>query len=654
MLLIRRLPLVIAFAQPVFAQPYSVPPKPPEFATADADGNGTLSPNDFTQFQNKYNAAMVWQKDVQTNAPGQPRNLAANVAAQTVTLSWVNDSRPQTAVYVLRGGSVIQTLPATATTTTDQPGGGTWQYSVTTGNQVIPYTYAPLGTAPTVTATVVGTQPPPSGGWTALPLAPGARALYVSAGGTGTACTEAAPCALNQGLSLLRDGTSDQLLLRCGDTFTTDTIGFSKASGDPLKPMVVSSYGQGSRPKIRSNGTAFYLGTQNKRGITFAHLDLAPRSPSDGSSAFLFFTPWSYVRIEGCLMAGYAVNVVTQELSTGVWGDNNTIHRCVFVDSNSPGQGHSQNLFAGQQRGLTITECVMDRGGYLENTLFSHNFYGSETNDVVKMIGNTFARAGSHGYQNRGGGEVRWNLSLGNPINGFVGDSAHKPSVFTDNTAIDSNDINPTDRRGFGFALSGDIQIERNIVAHNVHGTDAIVAYDLDGIKSGTFSNNIGYDWGHPANNVGWPTLAQWEQGGSGPVVFTGNLLAFKAGQFGVCVRNDGRGLTAVQYSSNRYFTANPQGGYGQFQSSAGNAVNTFTAWKALAGESGSTFASQPVVDVSVAAYLTSLSIAPGTDPLATYMNEARKQERANWRDAFTAEAFCRWAQGKFGLTPTP
>lgn len=601
-----------------------------------------LTANDFQAFGNAYASASAWEQTMKA-----PSNLLAVVNGANVTLTWVNNATdPAASVRILRNGTEVGTVAPGTALYTDTPGNGTWTYQTQAFTSLYP---SPISNTATAT---VGVVTPPVAGWSDLSLAPGAVAVYVaSSGNDGAAGTHVAPLrTIAAGYARLRDGQPDQLLLKCGDTFTTDTIGWAKASGDPTKPMIVANYGTGPRPKIRSNGTAFYLGTQNKRGITFAHLDLAPTSPSDGSSAFLFFTPWSYVRIEGCYMAGYAANIVTQELSAGVWGDNNTIHRCVFADSNSPGQGHSQNFFAGQQRGLTITECVMDRGGYLENTMFSHDFYGSETNDVLKMVGNTFARAGSHGYQNRGGGENRLNLSLGNPINGFVGDSANRPSVFTDNVAIDSRDINPTDRRGFGFVLSGDIQIERNVVAHNVHGTDAIVAYDLDGIKSGTFKNNVGYDWGHPANNVGWPTLVQWEQGGSGPVAFSGNLLAFKAGQFGVCVRNDGRGLTAVQYSANRYFTVNPLGGYGQFQSSAGNAVNTFAAWQALAGETGSSFATQPVVDVSVAAYLTSISITPGSDPLATYMNEARKQERSNWRTEFTAEAYVRWAQTKFGV----
>lgn len=642
-----------AVAQP----PYSPPPEPAEVAKLNLDGSTAfpkVNANDFNKMTDLYNAVVKpYQDDLAANAPGQPTGAMAIVNGQTVTLSWTNSAKTQTNVYILRAGQVIATLPGNAVSTTDTPGGGTHTWTITTGNRVgNQYNYAPFGPAPTVTATVAGVPPVPSQGWTSLDPVVGARVVCVASNGTGTACSSTNPCALSQGLSLIRDNFPDQLLFKSGDTFNVDTIAWNKASGDPTKPMIVASYGTGARPKIRSNGTAFYGGTQNKRGLLFADLDLAPVAPADGSSAFLFFTPWSNIRIEGCYIVGYAVNIVMQEVTTGVRATGNSVHRCVFGDSNSPGQGHSQNIFIGNQDGWSLTESVLDKGGALEFTIFSHNLYGSETNGTLIVDGNTFTRAGSHAYQVRSGGRVVRNLSLQNPINGYVGDSAGQPSTFTDNVAIDSRDVNSIDRRGFGFVVNGTITMERNVVAHQKSGTDAIYGYNLNGVRGGSFVSNVCYDWGLAANNFGWPSLVQWDGGGSEPFLFENNIIAQKAGQYGVCVRNEGTGLGRVTYRNNRYFTANPFTGYGQFQSSAGNAVNTFTAWKAVAGEAGSTFAVQPVVDVSVGAYLTSIGVTPGSDPLATYITEARKQSKANWRAAYTAEAYVRFAQAKFGIAP--
>lgn len=654
---------VLALAKPAYCQPvYSPPPEPAEVALLNLDSSTAfpkVNANDFNKMTDLYNAVVKpYQDDLAANAPGQPSGLLAAVNGATVTLSWSNASKPQTAVYVLRGGQVIATLAGNAVTATDSPGGGTWAYSVTTGNRVgNQYNYPPFGVAPTVTATVAGAPPVPSVGWTDISLVPGAVATYVSAssGSDANAGTISAPLmTLSAGYSKLRDGQPDQLLLKCGDTFSIDTQSWTKASGDPTKPMIVASYGTGARPKIRSNGTAFYGGSQNKRGLLFADLDLAPNSPTDGSSAFLFFTPWSNIRIEGCYIVGYAVNIVMQEVTTGVRATGNSVHRCVFGDSNSPGQGHSQNIFIGNQDGWSLTESVLDKGGALEFTIFSHNLYGSETNGTLTVDGNTFSRAGSHAYQVRSGGRVVRNLSLQNPINGYVGDSAGQPSTFTDNVAIDSRDVNSIDRRGFGFVVNGTITMERNVVAHQKSGTDAIYGYNLNGVRGGSFVSNVCYDWGLAANNFGWPSLVQWDGGGSEPFLFENNIIAQKAGQYGVCVRNEGTGLGRVTYRNNKYFTANPFTGYGQFQSAAGNAVNTFTAWKAVAGEAGSTFAVQPVVDVSVGAYLTSIGVTPGSDPLVTYITEARKQSKANWRAAYTAEAYVRFAQAKFGIAPAP
>ncbi len=438
--------------------------------------------------------------------------------------------------------------------------------------------------APTAPPTPPAKTPPqpapppatePERGWTDLTPAPEALVVYVSSAGADIAAgTQEAPLrTLAAGYAKLRNGRPDQLLLKCGDTFE-ESINWAKSARGNGR-MIVSKYGTGPLPKIRSRGTAFHIGTSNPDGLGFFHLDIAPNKPTSGSSAFVIFTPANNVRIEGCHCTGFASNIVAQEVNTTARGKGLVIHRCVIADSQEPGQGHSQNIFLGSQDDWEVTECVIDRCGVGQHNMFNQNLYAHESNGPGKFIGNITARACASGFQQRPGGTADWNLCLQNPINGYQGKSASDHSAptnyFRNNCAIDSRDIAPGQGRGFGFHIGGadTTIITGNIVAHQRSGTDAIYGYNLDGVNSGTFSNNVCYDWGLAANNKGWPTALQWEPRGAGPVTFSNNILGFKSGQFGICIRNEGRGLNDVTYSSNKYFTASEPkglGGYGSFQ----------------------------------------------------------------------------------------
>ena len=64
-----------------------------------------------------------------------------------------------------------------------------------------------------------------------------------------------------QGLSLIRDGSADWLLLKAGDTWVNQEIGYIDFSGrSGTEPILISSYGTGVRPLIETgpNGAARY------------------------------------------------------------------------------------------------------------------------------------------------------------------------------------------------------------------------------------------------------------------------------------------------------------------------------------------------------------------------------------------------------------
>ncbi len=53
---------------------------------------------------------------------------------------------------------------------------------------------------------------------------------------------------------------------------------------------------------------------------------------------------------------------------------------------------------------------------------------------------------------------------------------------------------------------------------------------------------------------------------------------------------------------------------------------------------------------MSVSAYLGTLNVEPGQDPIDTYMMRARAMSIDNYRAEFTAAAYITWAQRKFGM----
>lgn len=486
--------------------------------------------------------------------------------------------------------------------------------------------------------------------WSDLAPALGAHVYYVSSstGSDSNPGTAAAPFrTLARGYAALADQSPDQLLLKCGDTWNESFGAWHKSSGDPAAKMVLASYGAGPRPKLRTNGTAIAGGEQNRAGLIIANLDLAPVAPWSLSNGITFFCPWSYVTVEGCLISGYAVNVVVQEVSanrsTG-W----VFRNCVIVDSNEPGSGHSQGLFMGSVDNWVIEGCVFDNNARRQADMFCHNVYIHQSAGPGIFKDNISSRACSHGVQQRPGGDMDNNLFLQNPINAYQGKCDPSfggvpaaTNYFRNNVALDSRDINTTDRRGVGFVIGGadTTIIEGNIAAHQRSGTEAVDAFDLDGIKAATIRGNRVYDWTY--NGAGWGTAFHWESGGPGAVLFENNT-AWQPNR-GMCVRHDGRALDgSFTYRNNRYWSTNPATGYEQFSRTIG-VGGSWPWWQALAGELGSSFANPGQKDATIETYM----IPRGGGGLVGFITQARLLERTHDVPEFRAPFVNDWVRAR-------
>lgn len=585
----------------------------------DFTGDGKFSVADIGGLQNAVTNLSVWAQSTSV-----PTNVLATVD-QTggVIVSWTQQADPAGLdhINVLRNGVVIGTAGPGGLTFSDTPGNGTWSYQV----QNVSTSYeGELSAAASVT---VGVVTPPTTGWTDLTPAAGAQVIYVSSSGSNSnPGTQAAPLqTIAAGYAKLRDGQPDQLLLKRGDTFN-ESVGWAKASGNAAKPMVCSCYGTGPRPKIRGGG--FYGGQQNKGGLIFAHLDVAPPTPGGGTNGFCFFAPWHDLTIEGCLISSYYVNVAMQEVSADRLA-RIKFFRCGIVDGMG-GAGHNQGLFVGSCDQLEVRECFFDLNGNVPGfeklDMFCHNVYLHQTNGPSIFKDNITARSCSHGVQQRSGGVMDGNLALYNPIGLFQGDASGVYNYFRFNGCVGSRNISATELRGFGFWLNGGagIDVLNNWAAHQHEGTANCEAFSFDGVVGAIVKNNVALDWVCPGNEP-------WGHGftGSGVATFQNNKSFQPNG--GQCLFDSSGGSR----SGNHYWSTSTNCFNGQ-------------SWSAYQSqESGSTFGNPGNLNCRVEAYMASLGRTGG---IAEFMAEVRKQEIQNWRPEFTAQAFNAWARNTLGI----
>ncbi len=499
-------------------------------------------------------------------------------------------------------------------------------------------------------------------GWTDLTPPPGALVFFVSssAGNDANPGTAAAPFAsIARGLAAVRNGQPDQVLLKCGDTWTlSDQITLTKSANSTSAYMVLGSYGAGPRPRIRTPSHGIFGGNVAPRsGFAIVGLDLAPIGITAGSDGIILLSTtgaaWENVLIEDCYISGYSAAIVAQSLVDGQVFSGLKIRRSIIVDNDNNGGGHAQGIFLGGAVNWLVEECVIDNNARSKADMFCHNLYAHELCGAGIFRGNISSRACSHGGQQRPGGTAEGNLFLQNPINFYIASSVLPApyrvgtNYFRNNVALDSRDINSIDRRGFGFVLGDcdELICEDNIAAHQRTGTAAVTAFDFAGPKKATVRRNVVFDWTY--NGFGWGTAYDWDDAVSspGPVLFEFNR-AYQPNH-GMLVRHENRCLgPEFTYRMNRYFSTNPATGYDQFTSCGGVTGGGFAWWSARAGEKGSVFGNLATApDGTIAGYMSSIN---RQGDLVEFVTEARKQSRQNWRE-FTAARVVAWEWSVFG-----
>ena len=364
-------------------------------------------------------------------------------------------------------------------------------------------------------------------GWTNFTHGPQARTVYVSSSSgndnnSGLASSRPVKT-LAKARSLLRDGSGDWMLLRCGDVWFETLRGWTKSGKSKDEPLLISSYGKGERPVLQTGDLSGFslLTTRPVKhvavvGLLFHANTRDPDSPdfqsTKGGYGVDTMSPLDDLLVENCVFDAYEYNLSIR----GHYGPASHVglRRNVVVDAYST-SGKSEGLYMSHVNSVLIEGNVFDHNGWNEKipaahaTLYTHNIYLDESNTSVFVRDNIIADAGSHGLQARGGGTITGNVFLRNPIgllfgNGSFARSGGVEGNVSSNVFLGTADISGM-HRGWAMEIANTRPGGKTVVANNVFANDTQRHYPAIIINGGnaqtvgvndlTLTGNIVYRW---------------------------------------------------------------------------------------------------------------------------------------------------------------
>lgn len=314
---------------------------------------------------------------------------------------------------------------------------------------------------------------------------------------------------VNRAQDLLRNNSSDWLLLKRGDEFNEVPRLQSDLQGEsPEQPILIGSYGEGSRPVLPSIR------------LWSTHRNIVLRD--------LHFKKLGKYCLDllGDLQNIYVENIVTEGCESRIQGGDAghqgiTLRRSMIVDANhgikdswSPHADRISGIYISGVDALLIEENFADHNGWQEGydpdlgpgphppSMYSHNFYLQGSNKNLIFRNNVSARAASFGAQVRPGGVVHGNVFIAN--NAAFYTAGDNPSLVEDNvvTIAGNKRAEQIGALGWGIGIHHpqNSHVHRNIIAHSLDPLGDQTQDDANGAisdLSGAQANqNIVYKWG--------------------------------------------------------------------------------------------------------------------------------------------------------------
>lgn len=389
-----------------------------------------------------------------------------------------------------------------------------------------------------------------------------------------------------------RATAGDRVILEGGCTWNT-SLNIRKSN------IMIIGGGGGARPIIRTNNEGAFIGNGvHDVAIIGIHF-IGNNSKAPGIN--LTGNGRQNITIEDNVIQNYSKGIAANAWpKEGVPVRNLIVRRNVIVDNH--GIDRPQGIYTSRVSGLLIEENVFDRNGTLcecDASTFDHNIYLQQDNAGVIVRNNIIARGASHGLQLRSGGVAENNLFLDNPINMFI----DQQGSVTNNVVLGSHYFTKRGNEkvgGIGIEVirirAHNVTVENNIVAQKTFSEPGFFAFGFGGV-----SNACG--------GLPYSTHCDPQPLDSLPnVVFRNNIASKWPGE---------------AFDNN---PTKPTPGF----------VNSGNSWNG----------GGPSSERDIRSYIQSIG---GTEGIGTFMAEARKQSRHNWRTQFTAAAVNDYIRQGFG-----
>jgi hypothetical protein len=343
----------------------------------------------------------------------------------------------------------------------------------------------------------------PGLGFTALAKSADTRVIYVSHSGGDDAndgLSEETPVkTLARGVALLRDGRPDWLLLKAGDTWTGQTLTIDKGGASEDEPLVVWSYGEGSRPTIVPAHGEHGVNTtdQTIEGLVLRGLRIYGATRDPGSPAFvgrpgevvginarINAQAGRYIKrllIEDVVVTHFDDNILVvddwaRNQGEGVAGRVRATIRRNVVRFASATDAHSVGIYLEGTRDSIVEENLIDHNGWAQTDgveqrdKASHNIYAQRFNGPITVRRNLITRAACAGLQLRAGGTIERNLFVRNAT-AFWASINDSKALY--NVVLEGEDMDPAvaaDHRGMGIEgwAMNRYEVVGNLVARRV------------------------------------------------------------------------------------------------------------------------------------------------------------------------------------------
>ncbi|MCH7535303.1 MAG: LamG domain-containing protein, partial [Bacteroidetes bacterium] len=416
-------------------------------------------------------------------------------------------------------------------------------------------------------------------GWTQFYASPDTVIVYVSnSTGDNTYSgfapewngTDGPKATIGAGSSLLRDGFPDWLLLKRGDEWQYQGLGFGKSGRSETELVLISAYGQGPRPILLGKSgkiISIFGADKNYQAIAHIHFiyDIANGNDPQQDSAIIRLSGGSHFLIEGNLFEDFGKYAIVVQAFYGPISDV-SIRRNVIYNT------YSGAVYLSGIDGVEFDENVLDYIGLRwsethTSVVAPQALYVQFDNSNVSVRGNIFSRVASSGVQLRPGGEASGNLFVRNPMAVFIGHPQTDPGadvIAVNNVVLDGVDMvqmggDIIHERGWGIRVDTAARFDTADVSKNIialkNETTAGWALSIWASfnNGGLFENNIIYKW--PGHMV--------IRGGFNPENVTVKNSTIWADE-GHAIRHEGsEQLSQAQLRNNRYFSSNvPDGNW--------------------------------------------------------------------------------------------